>query len=79
MVEIEAAVPLELNSLEDLIKWIVSSPQGQQTTLFYYNKENEHYFSTLIILPGYYQFKGLPILLVAKHFEAPKGSFLRYF
>ena len=78
MVEIESAVPLELNSLEDLIRWIVSSSQGQQSALFYYNKENVHYFSTLIILPGYYQFKGLPLLLVAKHSEAPKGSFIRF-
>ena len=78
MDDIKAAIPLEVHSLEDLIRWVVSSSQGQQSSLFYFNKDGTHYFATFIILPGYYEYNGLPLLLVTKHPEAPKGPFLRF-
>lgn len=76
--EIEAAVPFELSSLEDLVRWVVSSSQGQQGTIFYFQKEGKHVFSTFIVLPGYYNFQGLPVLLMTEHSNAPEGAFLRF-
>ncbi|MHA2362313.1 MAG: hypothetical protein ACXAC7_00020 [Candidatus Hodarchaeales archaeon] len=78
MVEIDPAITLEVNSLEDLIHWVVSSSQGQQGTLFYFEKNDKHYFTTFIILPGYYELNGLPLLLVSEHNDAPKSKFLRF-
>lgn len=78
MNDIDPAVPLEVDSLEDLIRWIVSSAQGQQTSLFYFKKNDKHYFLSFNIMPGYYNYQGLPLLLLTEHPVPPEGPFLRF-
>ncbi|OLS27522.1 MAG: hypothetical protein HeimC3_03010 [Candidatus Heimdallarchaeota archaeon LC_3] len=77
-IEIPSAMPMELYSLQDLIRWLVSSSQGQQATIFYFQKDDKHFYATLIILPGYYNFKGLPLLLYVEHDSNPKSNFIRF-
>ncbi|MFW9929472.1 MAG: hypothetical protein ACFFD1_08785 [Candidatus Thorarchaeota archaeon] len=76
--EIPAAIPMELFSLQDLIRWLVSSGQGQQGTIFYFRMGDKHYYATLIILPGYYDFNGLPLLLFVEHNNPPQNNFIRF-
>jgi hypothetical protein len=76
--DIPAAIPMELHSLEDLIRWLVSSSQGQQGTIFHFQRDEKHYYATLIILPGYYDFNGLPLLLYVEHKNPPQNNFIRF-
>ena len=77
-INIPSAMPMELHSLQDLIRWLVSSSQGQQATIFYFKKEEKHFYATMIILPGYFNFKGLPLLLYVEHDSSPKNNFIRF-
>ena len=77
-IEIPSAIPMELYTLPDLIRWLVSSSQGQQGTIFHFQRDGKHYYATLIILPGYYDFNGLPLLLFVEHDSAPQNNFIRF-
>ena len=76
--EIKSAIPFEVDSLDDLLRWIVSSSQGQHGTIFYFKKADKVIYSTLNIVSGYYNLRGLPILLYTKQEEEPKANFIRY-
>lgn len=69
---------MELYSLDDLIRWLVSSSQGQQGTIFYFKNNDKHLYATMIILPGYYDFNGLPLLLFVESESPPESNFIRF-
>ena len=72
------ALPFEVESTDDLARWIVSSSQNQHGTLYVFNKNNKFVLATLISFSGYYNYIGLPILLFTYIDTVPSGSFLRY-
>ena len=75
---IKSAVPMELDKLDDLVRWLVSSSQGQQGTIFFFKLNQKNYYATLIILPGYFEFRGLPLLIYVSHPDPPSSHFIRF-
>jgi hypothetical protein len=76
--EVDSAVPLEVDSYDDLARWIVSSSQNQHGILYYLKKSDKFILASLVSFSGYYNFTGLPILLFTYIDKEPDGSFLRY-
>lgn len=76
--DLNTAVPFEVESTDDLARWIISSSQNQHGTLYLFNHNNKKVLATLISFNGYYNYTGLPILLFTTLESEPTGSFLRY-
>ncbi|MHA2278116.1 MAG: hypothetical protein ACXAC2_20240 [Candidatus Kariarchaeaceae archaeon] len=71
---------LHLDSLTDLIRLTVSSmDRAARGGYMYYCKHNgEDIYLLNQIVPGWYDFRGLPITLVAKSDREPEGKFVAY-
>ncbi len=76
--EVGSAIPLEVESYEDLARWLISSSQSQHGTIFSFKHQNRSILATLVCFPGYYSYAGLPILLYTVVTTEPSGTFLRY-
>lgn len=77
--EIQSAQLLELQSLSDLVRLVVSrfDPGNRATYLYYAEKDGKHVFFNTQVVFGWYDRRGLPITLVAYHDEAPT-NLIRY-
>jgi len=75
--QLKRAVPMEVESLNDLARMLLSSAH-EQATLFYFERDGNTIFSSLVILPGYYEFHALPVIIFATTSEEVTGRFLRH-
>jgi hypothetical protein len=71
------AVPIELESLNDMARMLLSTAH-EQATLFYYEQDNQTVFASLVILPGYYEYQALPVVIQTRITETVTGRFLRH-
>ncbi len=76
--DINSAVPFEVQSSDDLARWIISSSLNQHGTIYVFKKESKFVLASLISFSGYYNYAGLPILLFTLIDSEPDGNFLRY-
>lgn len=69
--DIQPAIPVELESIEDLVKQIIAnlSPE-KQPSLYLITKDGEKYLGTLFTIQKYFQYRGLPVFT----FVNTKGS-----
>ena len=79
-IELKSPANIELQTLKDLIKLVISSVGPDRTAGYIgYYKENSRFiyfiFNTSI---GYYELNALPIVVWVEENEQPKGSFVRY-
>ena len=75
---IEKAQLLEMNDFSDLLRLIVSR-MGKTATGYLYHvvKDDEHIYFLSQTVPGWYDFKGIPLTMYAKAKE-PTGIFIKY-
>ena len=78
MTDIQRPVQFQLESLEDLVRWMISSSENQHGTIFYSKQNNEHIYSAYINFPNYYELHGLPVHCFAISDKEPTNAFLRY-
>lgn len=77
MIELKKAVPFELDSLEDLVSMISTAPP-EQATILYFEKKGQGIFASFTVLPGYFEFRALPLLIYTREEELrPTGRFLK--
>ena len=70
-------IQFHLESLEDLLRWIISSTK-QNGTIFYSLQEGKHVYSSYMTFPNYFEYRGLPVHGYAIHTTNPVDNFLRY-
>ncbi len=78
--EQKKAVPVELEDFKDFIRMIASTGRGfaeQAAHVLVYKDKEDYIYSTLTVLPAYYNLRGLPILIYVRTKEEPKGSFVK--
>ncbi|MGQ9721962.1 MAG: hypothetical protein ACUVXA_11645 [Candidatus Jordarchaeum sp.] len=77
---LQPAVPLKLESLEDLARMLVFwMARERGASILYFEKDGKHIYGALTVsFPGYYDLRGLPLFICVVGKEAPKGQFLRY-
>lgn len=75
----EKPIPLELNSLKDIVKMVSTSP-ANQPNLFHFKKKEQSFLASFIIMPGYYNYRGLPLLIFTKVNESALDNcnFIKY-
>lgn len=71
------AVPIELESLNDMARMLLSTAH-EQATLFCYKENSQTVFASLVILPGYYEYHALPVVISTRIGETFSGRFLRH-
>lgn len=76
--DLNSAVPFEVDSTSDLTRWIISSSSNQHGTLYFINNNGKFILCTLISFSGYYNYIGLPILLYTFIEDEPSGLFIRF-
>ncbi len=76
--EIDAAVPLELENLTDLIQMAIGSKRHEAPSLLVFQHNNEWIFCSITVIPGWMNLKGLPLLVFARTKDEPKGHFIKY-
>lgn len=76
--DITSAIPVEVNSIDDLIRWIISNSDNQHGTLFYFVKNEKHILSSYLSLKNYYEQRGLPIFAYITLKKRPEKFFLKY-
>lgn len=77
---LQPAIPLKLNSLDDLARMLVFwMTRERGASILYFEKDGKHIYGALTVsFPGYYDLRGLPLFICVVRDEAPKGKFLRY-
>lgn len=77
---LQPAIPLKLNSLDDLARMLVFwMTRERGASILYFKKDGKHIYGALTVsFPGYYELRGLPLFICVVRDEAPKGQFLRY-
>ncbi|MHA2497536.1 MAG: hypothetical protein ACXAEI_18865 [Candidatus Hodarchaeales archaeon] len=72
------AVLIELESLNDMARMLISTAPEQSAMLFCYQEDDKTVFSSLVILPGYYEYHALPVVISTRVKEEISGRFLRH-
>ena len=76
--DLDSAVPLEVFSVADLARWLISSNSNQHGILYLVNYKGKFILCSMTSFSGYYNFAGLPLLLFTYLDSEPTGSFLRF-
>ena len=76
--DIKPAINIEMKSLDDLIHWLIANSTDKQVPLCIYEQESKYIYFSLIIIPGYYDLKGLPLLGYYSSSDKPKSRYLRF-
>ncbi len=84
-VQLESAYGIELDSLTDLVRLVSSNSPERPSTIFKWissNKgQNNVYYGSFAIFPGYYDYRALPVLfyVVIEHsIEETEQSLIKY-
>ena len=75
---IEKAQTLELESVSDLIRMIISMTQNRGGYIYFTKKNGKYYFLVTNLVPSWYNLKGLPITVYAEVKDIPNGNFVAY-
>ena len=80
MTEVQKPQQMQLSSLMDLLRLVVSIiSRGAGGAYLYYAEHNgKHIYFLTHTVGGWYDLKGLPITLVAEHDTAPLKPFISY-
>ena len=80
MSEIQASQKIELESLTDLLRLVVSimGRSGITSYLYYVEQEGKHVYFLTHTVGGWYELRGLPVTLLAKTDIEPSTSFIEY-
>lgn len=73
----KSMVIFHLESIEDLLRWMISSSK-QHGTIFYSFQQGQHVYSTYINFPDYFEYRGLPVHAYCYHGRKPADVFIRY-
>ncbi len=77
--EIQPPVNLQLDSINDLARMLVSwSQRDRPANILYFEHEGKHIFGTLISHHGYYENYGIPLWVYTVEDAPPNGNFLQY-
>jgi hypothetical protein len=78
--EVNKAQVMELESLTDLLRLVVSimGRSNMSGHLYYAEKEGKHLYFLTHSVGGWYDLKGLPVTLVADGGKAPEHNFIEY-
>ena len=78
--ELKSPANIELSSLKDLIKLVISSvgPDRAAGYIGFYKDSNRSIYFIFNTSIGYYELTALPIVVWVEENEQPKGSFIRY-
>lgn len=77
--EIKPAIPLKLQSLEDLVRLVVTWTLRQTpASVLYFKKNGKHYYASVTTLGGYYNLRGIPLILYVEDDKEPEGPFIAY-
>jgi len=78
--ELKSPANIELSSLKDLIKLVISSigPDRASGYIGFYKDNNRSIYFIFNTSIGYYELTALPIVVWVEESEQPKGSFIRY-
>jgi len=77
--EIKPAIPLKLKSLDDLVRLVVTWTLRQTpASVLYFEKNGKHYYASITTLGGYYELRGIPLILYVEDDKEPKGTFIAY-
>ncbi|MCY3411489.1 MAG: hypothetical protein INQ03_07660 [Candidatus Heimdallarchaeota archaeon] len=78
MSEIQKSQTIELSSLNDLIRLIISNSAQRGGFLYLGVKDDRNVFYISHIVPSWYELKGLPIVLYAFSESYPPENFIAY-
>ena len=80
--ELPSAYGIELSSFKDLIRLISGSSPDRPSTVFkWVNASSTYYYGSFAIFPGYFDYKGLPVLFFITSkvsLEEEEHSIIRY-
>ncbi len=77
--DIQPAVPLEVQNMSDLLKFLMAGSSRQNIiNLYYFEYKGKHIYGALSSAFGYYDLRGLPIFIYVCHSEPPLENFIRY-
>ena len=78
--KLESAYGMELDSLKDLVRLVSSSSPDRPSTIFKWESDDQVYYGSFAIFPGYYEFKALPVLffVVGNSAIGEEKSLVRY-
>ncbi|MFW9851887.1 MAG: hypothetical protein ACFFDS_03030 [Candidatus Thorarchaeota archaeon] len=78
--ELKSPANIELSSLKDLIKLVISSvgPDRAAGYIGFYKDGGRAIYFIFNTSIGYYELTALPIVVWVEEDEQPKGSFIRY-
>ena len=75
---IQKAQLLELESINELIRMIISMTQNRGGYIYLTKKHGKHYFLVTNLVPSWYDLKGLPITVYTEVKDVPVGNFVAY-
>lgn len=77
---VEKSQKLELESLTELVRLMVSrfDPSNRTGYLYYGETEDKHVYFTTQIVPGWYDNRGLPVTMFAYFDTAPPTTVIKY-
>ncbi len=77
--DIRPPVNLQLDSIIDLARMLVSWTQRDRSAnILYFEHNGKHIFGTLISHHGYYENYGIPLWVYTEEESPPAGHFLQY-
>ncbi|MHA1713762.1 MAG: hypothetical protein ACTSW4_06980 [Candidatus Ranarchaeia archaeon] len=72
-------VPLEIESLPDILRLVLTWASHQRSiNLFYFKKGSRHILGAWQVVPAYFSLRGLPFFAYVNLDKKPEGSFIRY-
>ncbi|MHA1917607.1 MAG: hypothetical protein ACTSUV_04760 [Candidatus Ranarchaeia archaeon] len=77
--ELKPAIPLEVKTMPDLLRFLMSGTSRQQIINVYsFKKNGEYFFGALTSAFGYYDYRGLPIFIFVRNEDVLDKNFIRY-
>lgn len=69
---------IQLESLSELIRLVVSNSQQRSGYLYFGKKDGKNIFLVTHLVPSWYEMRGLPITMYATYDSEPLGAFIAY-
>jgi len=78
MENIPQAKKMQLESIGELVRLVISSTQNRGGHIYLAEKDSKHYAFVTHLIPSWYSLKGLPVTVYVELDEKPKGKFIAY-
>ncbi|MHA2407773.1 MAG: hypothetical protein ACXACA_05340 [Candidatus Ranarchaeia archaeon] len=77
--EIDPAIPLEVQKMSDLLRFLMAGSTRQHIiNVYYFKYKGDQVFGALTSAFGYYDLRGLPIFIFVRHPDPPAENFIQY-